>query len=78
MLILQRFYPDLLCFQEWKCHSLYWPGEAFDIQRGTWFQEITWQPLQCEYADRIEQEHLNHFRLADRLSLQLSPGVMGV
>ena len=64
--------------QEWKCHSLYWPGEAFDIQRGTWFQEITWQPLQCEYADRIEQEHLNHFRLADRLSLQLSPGVMGV
>ena len=24
--------------QEWKCHSLYWPGEAFDIQRGTWFQ----------------------------------------
>ena len=48
--------------QEWKCHSLYWPGEAFDIQRGTWFQEITWQPLQCEYADRIEQEHLNHFR----------------
>ena len=47
---------------EWKCHSIYWPGEAFDIQRGTWFQEITWQPLQCEYADRIEQEHLNHFR----------------
>ncbi len=47
---------------EWKCRSIYWPGEAFDIQRGTWFQEITWQPLQCEYADRIEQEHLNHFR----------------
>ena len=47
---------------EWKCHSIYWPGEAFDLQRGTWFQEITWQPLQCEYADRIEQEHLNHFR----------------
>jgi len=47
---------------EWKCHSIYWPGEAFDLQRGTWFQEFTWQPLQCEYADRIEQEHLNHFR----------------
>ena len=47
---------------EWKCHSIYWPGEAFDIQRGTWFQEFTWQPLNCEDADRIEQEHLNRFR----------------
>ena len=46
------------------CQRNLWipPGEAFDLQRGTWFQEITWQPLQCEYADRIEQEHLNHFR----------------
>ncbi|TRY71739.1 hypothetical protein TCAL_08151 [Tigriopus californicus] len=46
---------------EWKCHSLYWPGEAFDIMRGTWFYETTWQPVQCEYADRIEQEHLQRF-----------------
>ena len=62
--MLRAYCPNvyILCLQEWKCHSLYWPGEAFDIQRGTWFQEITWQPLQCEYADRIEQEHLNHFR----------------
>ena len=22
---------------EWKCHSIYWPGEAFDIMRGTWY-----------------------------------------
>ncbi len=47
---------------EWKCHSIYWPGEAFDILRGTWFQEFSWQPLNCEDADRIEQEHLNRFR----------------
>lgn len=46
---------------EWKCHSLYWPGEAFDIMRGTWFNENGWQPVQCEYADRIEQEHLQRF-----------------
>ena len=46
---------------EWKCHSLYWPGEAFDIMRGTWFYENTWQPVQCEYADRVEQEHLQRF-----------------
>ena len=46
---------------EWKCHSLYWPGEAFDIMRGTWFYEHSWQPVQCEYADRIEQEHLQRF-----------------
>nr|XP_040565528.1 phospholipase DDHD1-like [Lepeophtheirus salmonis] len=46
---------------EWKCHSIYWPGEAFDILRGTWFHETTWQPVQCEHADRIEREHLSRF-----------------
>ncbi len=39
----------------------YSPGEAFDILRGTWFYESTWQPVQCEYADRIEHEHLQRF-----------------
>ena len=47
---------------EWKCHSIYWPGEAFDIMRGTWFYQASWQPLPCEQADRIEQEHLLRFR----------------
>lgn len=66
---------------EWKCYSIYWPGETFDILRGTWyghlhitlflkekhvamtnrFYENTWQPLQCEYADKVEQEHLQRF-----------------
>ncbi len=46
---------------EWKCYSLYWPGEAFDIVRGTWFHEGTWQPVQAEYSDKIEQEHLDRF-----------------
>ena len=46
---------------EWKCHSIYWPGEAFDIMRGTWFCDANWQPLPCEQADRIEQEHLVSF-----------------
>ena len=26
---------------EWKCHSIYWPGEAFDIMRGTWYDMDT-------------------------------------
>jgi hypothetical protein len=47
---------------EWKCHSIYWPGEAFDIMRGTWFYDANWQPLPCEQADRVEQEHLLRFR----------------
>ncbi len=46
---------------EWKCHSLYWPGEAFDLLRGTWFHAENWQPVASEYADRIEQEHLQRF-----------------
>ena len=29
---------------EWKCHSLYWPGEAFDIMRGTW-----WVPMRGQW-----------------------------
>jgi len=46
---------------EWKCASLYWPGEAFDLRRGVWFHGDTWQPVACEYADRIEREHLGRF-----------------
>ena len=30
--------------------------------RGTWFYEGAWTPLEENLADRIELEHLTHFR----------------
>lgn len=45
-----------------KCESIYWQGEVFIISRGTWFYDGTWGPVEEQLADRIELEHLTHFR----------------
>ena len=29
--------------------------------RGTWFHDTSWQPVDCEHADRIEAEHIKRF-----------------
>jgi len=29
--------------------------------RGTWFHDQSWQPVDCEHADRIEAEHIKRF-----------------
>ena len=53
---------------EWKCNSIYWPGLGLEIMRGTWFHDTSWQPVDCEHADRIEAEHIKRFmghKLAD-------------
>ena len=47
--------------QEWKCNSIYWPGPGLEIMRGTWFHDTSWQPVECEHADRIEAEHIKRF-----------------
>ncbi|XP_045109954.1 phospholipase DDHD1-like isoform X2 [Portunus trituberculatus] len=44
-----------------KCESIYWQGEVYIITRGTWFYD-TWGPVEDNVADRIELEHLTHFR----------------
>ncbi|KAG7164835.1 Phospholipase DDHD1-like, partial [Homarus americanus] len=36
--------------------------EIFIISRGTWFYDGTWGPVEEMKADRIELEHLTHFR----------------
>ena len=46
---------------EWKCNSVYWPGPGLEIMRGTWFHDTSWQPVDCEHADRIEAEHIKRF-----------------
>ena len=46
---------------EWKLQSVYWPSSGLEIMRGTWFHDQSWQPVDCEHADRIESEHINRF-----------------
>lgn len=36
-------------------------GQVVDVSRGRWFVDGTWQPLDEEYAEIIETEHLNKF-----------------
>ncbi|CAL4069820.1 unnamed protein product, partial [Meganyctiphanes norvegica] len=45
-----------------RCESIYWKGETFMIVRGTWFYDGTWAPVEELPADRVEGEHLQHFR----------------
>ena len=40
---------------------MYWPGAGLEIMRGTWFHDTSWQPVDCEHADRIEGEHIKRF-----------------
>ncbi|XP_014226688.1 phospholipase DDHD1-like isoform X1 [Trichogramma pretiosum] len=44
-----------------KCVSIYWPGEEWEITRGTWFYSGSWIPLDSEYSDEIEKAHLRLF-----------------
>ncbi|GLH06924.1 Protein retinal degeneration B [Gryllus bimaculatus] len=46
---------------EWKCCSIYWPGEECGITRGNWFYDGTWQPLEVEQSNKMEMFHLEHF-----------------
>ncbi|XP_032883156.1 phospholipase DDHD1 isoform X2 [Amblyraja radiata] len=47
-----------------QCYPVYWHPEADKIyvMRGQWFIDGTWQPLEEEYSDLIEAEHLKRFR----------------
>ena len=37
-------------------------GEDSQIMRGAWFIDGTWQPLEANYCEQIEKEHLTFFR----------------
>jgi len=36
-------------------------GDMYDVMRGYWFVDTGWQPLDDEYADVIEKEHIALF-----------------
>lgn len=37
-------------------------GEVFLVCRGTWFYDGAWTPLEESLAEKLEVEHLLHFR----------------
>ncbi|CAL1683274.1 unnamed protein product [Lasius platythorax] len=45
-----------------KCVSLYWPGEEWEIMRGTWYYDGSWIPLETEHSKVIEEVHLKLFQ----------------
>ncbi|XP_057282272.1 phospholipase DDHD1 isoform X3 [Pezoporus wallicus] len=46
-----------------ECYPVYWnQSEKIPVMRGQWFIDGTWQPLEEEEGNLIEQEHLNCFK----------------
>ncbi|KAM8781361.1 phospholipase DDHD1 isoform 6-T6 [Rhynchonycteris naso] len=46
-----------------ECYPVYWnQADKIPVMRGQWFIDGTWQPLEEEESNLIEQEHLNCFR----------------
>ncbi|XP_043278278.1 phospholipase DDHD1-like isoform X2 [Venturia canescens] len=44
-----------------RCVSIYWPGEEWEIMRGTWFYDGSWIPIDTEDANVLEEVHLRLF-----------------
>ncbi|KAG8449203.1 hypothetical protein GDO86_016029 [Hymenochirus boettgeri] len=48
---------------EGECYPVYWnQTDKIPVMRGQWFVDGTWQPLDEEESNLIEQEHLRCFR----------------
>ncbi|XP_057641901.1 phospholipase DDHD1 isoform X3 [Chionomys nivalis] len=46
-----------------ECYPVYWnQADKIPVMRGQWFIDGTWQPLEEEESNLIEQEHLSCFR----------------
>ncbi|XP_046741833.1 phospholipase DDHD1-like isoform X1 [Diprion similis] len=45
-----------------RCVSIYWPGEEWEIMRGTWFYDGSWIPLEPDPSQAIEETHLTLFQ----------------
>ncbi|XP_017367874.1 phospholipase DDHD1 isoform X4 [Cebus imitator] len=46
-----------------ECYPVYWnQADKIPVMRGQWFIDGTWQPLEEEESNLIEQEHLKCFR----------------
>uniref|UniRef100_A0A8C8RIY5 DDHD domain containing 1 n=1 Tax=Pelusios castaneus TaxID=367368 RepID=A0A8C8RIY5_9SAUR len=64
-----------------ECYPVYWQQtEKIPVMRGQWFIDGTWQPLEEEESNLIEQEHLNCFRghqMQENFDMEVSKPVDG-
>ncbi|XP_062432505.1 phospholipase DDHD1 isoform X2 [Rhea pennata] len=64
-----------------ECYPVYWnQTEKIPVMRGQWFIDGTWQPLEEEESNLIEQEHLDRFKgqqLQENFDMEVSKPVDG-
>ncbi|XP_050998893.1 phospholipase DDHD1 isoform X1 [Acomys russatus] len=64
-----------------ECYPVYWNrADKVPVMRGQWFIDGTWQPLEEEESDLIEQEHLSCFRgqqMQEHFDVEVSKSVDG-
>ncbi|XP_062351804.1 phospholipase DDHD1 [Cinclus cinclus] len=64
-----------------ESYPVYWnQTEKIPVMRGQWFIDGTWQPLEEEESNLIEQEHLKHFKgqqLQESFDMEISKPVDG-
>ncbi|XP_031218780.1 phospholipase DDHD1 isoform X7 [Mastomys coucha] len=64
-----------------ECYPVYWnQADKIPVMRGQWFIDGTWQPLEEEESNLIEQEHLSCFRgqqMQENFDIEMSKSVDG-
>ncbi|KAF6129645.1 DDHD domain containing 1 [Phyllostomus discolor] len=64
-----------------ECYPVYWnQSDKIPVMRGQWFIDGTWQPLEEEESNLIEQEHLNCFRgqqMQESFDIEMSKSIEG-
>uniref|UniRef100_A0A673UT89 DDHD domain containing 1 n=1 Tax=Suricata suricatta TaxID=37032 RepID=A0A673UT89_SURSU len=64
-----------------ECYPVYWnQTDKIPVMRGQWFIDGTWQPLEEEESNLIEQEHLSCFRgqrMQENFDIEVSKSIDG-
>ncbi|XP_054423528.1 phospholipase DDHD1 isoform X3 [Pteronotus mesoamericanus] len=64
-----------------ECYPVYWnQSDKIPVMRGQWFIDGTWQPLEEEESNLIEQEHLRCFRgqqMQESFDIDMSKSIDG-
>ncbi|XP_003792180.1 phospholipase DDHD1 isoform X1 [Otolemur garnettii] len=64
-----------------ECYPVYWnQADKIPVMRGQWFIDGTWQPLEEEESNLIEQEHLSRFRgqqMEENFDIEVSKSIDG-
>ncbi|XP_062061100.1 phospholipase DDHD1 isoform X7 [Lepus europaeus] len=64
-----------------ECYPVYWnQADKIPVMRGQWFIDGTWQPLEEEESNLIEQEHLSCFKgrqMEENFDIEVSKSIDG-